>query len=371
MIAERAAAWPETPTCFAYRSRHRIDFAEIVVRIKEDAAVETVHNLHVAARPKYARRRPELTELYQLVQNHIKTFNSQVELETGRVLPAYVKAEFDAFLKCGILAHGFLRLRCDQCGHEKLVAFSCKKRGFCPSCGARRMAETAAHLVDEVIPRVPVRQWVVSFPKPIRVLLASRPELITPVLTVIQRVITSFLIKQSGLPRQTSHTGAVTPVQGFGSAANLNIHLHCLVLDGVYTKKGNEVQFYPVKAPSNQQLQLLLQCMIRRIMRCLVRKNMLIEDTGQIYLAEQDPDDVLAPLQAAACTYRIAFGPRKGQKVLSLQTVLPGAPEINSPRCVSDLGFSLHANTACGAQDRSTLERLCRVLPAQLWPIKE
>ena len=89
---------------------------------------------------------------------------------------------------------------------------------------------------------------------------------------------------------------------------------------------------------------------------------MLIEDTGQVYLAEQDPDDVLAPLQAAACTYRIAFGPRKGQKVLSLQTVPPGAPEINSPRCVSDLGFSLHANTACGAEDRSALERLCRYI---------
>ena len=54
----------------------------------------------------------------------------------------------------GILAHGFLRVRCAHCAHEKLVAFSCKRRGFCPSCGARRMAESAAHLVDEVIPQV-------------------------------------------------------------------------------------------------------------------------------------------------------------------------------------------------------------------------
>ena len=58
--------------------------------------------------------------------------------------------------------HGFLRLRCEDCGHEKLVAFSCKRRGFCPSCGARRMAETTAHLVDQVVPQVPVRQWVLS-----------------------------------------------------------------------------------------------------------------------------------------------------------------------------------------------------------------
>ncbi len=77
-------------------------------------------------------------------------------------LPEFVKDEFDAFLECGILAHGFLRLRCAGCADEKLVAFSCKRRGFCPSGGARRMAKTAACLVDHVIPRVPVRQRLKS-----------------------------------------------------------------------------------------------------------------------------------------------------------------------------------------------------------------
>ena len=86
------------------------------------------------------------------------------------------------FCDCGIFARGFLRLRCADCAHEKLVAFSCKRRGFCPSCGARRMVETAAYLVDHLIPPVPVRQWVLSFPIPLRVLFASHPELLTPVL---------------------------------------------------------------------------------------------------------------------------------------------------------------------------------------------
>ena len=99
-----------------------------------------------------------------------------------------VRDEFDAFLECGILAHGFLRLRCGDCGHDKLLAFSCKRRGFCPSCGGRRMSQTAAHLVDHVIPRVPVRQWVLSLPIPLRLLLAAQPELVTPVLQVVQRV---------------------------------------------------------------------------------------------------------------------------------------------------------------------------------------
>jgi len=135
----------------------------------------------------YERRRPEETTLYQVVQDHLDTFLPPVEQETGTGLPQFVTDEFEAFLECGILAHGFLRLWCGDCAHEKLVAFSCKRRGFCPACGARRMAETAAHLVEHVIPQVPVRQWVVSFPIPLRHLFATQPHLLSPVLQVIHR----------------------------------------------------------------------------------------------------------------------------------------------------------------------------------------
>jgi len=176
----------------------------------------------------YERRRPEETTLYQVVQDHLNTFLAQVEQETGTGLPQFVKDEFEAFLECGILAHGFLRLRCGDCAHEKLVAFSCKRRGFCPACGARRMAETAAHLVEQVIPHVPVRQWVVAFPIPLRHLFASQPHLLSPVLQVIHRVLSTFVIHQAGLTHAQAQTGAVTLIQRFGSAANLNIHLHCL-----------------------------------------------------------------------------------------------------------------------------------------------
>jgi len=158
-------------------------------------------------RVHYERRRPEDTVLYRLVQKHLETFLAQVELETGAGLPDFVQEEFDAFLDCGILARGFLRLRCADCAHEKLVAFSCKKRGFCPSCGARRMAETAAHLVDHVIPRVPVRQWVLSFPIPLRLLFASHPQLLSPVLQIVHRVISTFLIQQAGLQRTGGRLG--------------------------------------------------------------------------------------------------------------------------------------------------------------------
>ena len=141
----------------------------------------------------YERHRPEQTTLYRLVQQHAASFIAHTEASTGCELPRFIKDEFDAFLECGILAHGFLR--CGECGHDKLLAFSCKRRGFCPSCGARRMSQTAAHLVDHVIPHVPV------LPIPLRLLL------VTPVLQVVQRVLTRHLLDGVG-PRPTKAMAA-------------------------------------------------------------------------------------------------------------------------------------------------------------------
>ena len=59
-----------------------------------------------------------------------------------------------AYLKCGILNYGFVRVRCEDCGEGRAVAFSCQRRGWCPSCMGRRMVDTAARLADQVLPRV-------------------------------------------------------------------------------------------------------------------------------------------------------------------------------------------------------------------------
>lgn len=68
------------------------------------------------------------------------------------------------------------------------MAFNCKRRGFCPSCGARRMAEGAALLVDEVFPQQPIRQWVLSFMYPLRFLFANKPEVMTRVQATVYRL---------------------------------------------------------------------------------------------------------------------------------------------------------------------------------------
>lgn len=141
----------------------------------------------------------------------------------GRELPRYVQREFEDYLRCGRLEHGFLRVRCESCRAEHLVAFSCKRRDFCPSCGARRMADSAALLVDKVLPRQPLRQWVLSFPFPLRFLFASRPEIMGRVLGIVYRVIATrnkrgqaCLIPHSPSYRQPPLRETECPLSGLG-----------------------------------------------------------------------------------------------------------------------------------------------------------
>jgi hypothetical protein len=115
----------------------------------------------------YRRREPEKEVLYQAIAENLETFLGRLRAE-GHELPRYVVEEFYRYLDCGILARGFARCSCEACGQSFAVAFSCKGRAFCSSCLGRRMADTAAHLVDNVFPHVPVRQWVLSLPFEIR-----------------------------------------------------------------------------------------------------------------------------------------------------------------------------------------------------------
>jgi len=97
--------------------------------------------------------------LHQLVRENLASFLSEAaERYLSGELPPFIQGEFERYLSCGILEYGFARVRCATCRDELLVAFSCKNRGVCPSCSARRMADTAAHLRDQVFPAVPLHQ---------------------------------------------------------------------------------------------------------------------------------------------------------------------------------------------------------------------
>ncbi len=281
----------------------------------------------------------------------------------GRPLPDYVRREFDEFLRCGRLEHGFLRVRCDDCQAERLVAFSCKRRGFCPSCGTRRMAEAAALLVDEVFPEQPVRQWVLSFPYPLRYLFASRPEVMGRVLGLVYRVISTHLMRSAGFARDSAHTGAVTLIQRFGSALNLNVHFHMLFLDGVYVARSDgRLRFRWVKAPTSAELTRLTDTIARRVGRCLERQGLLERDAENSWLAGDDiDDDPMSSVLGHSITYRIAVGPNAGRRVMTLQTLPADDPPFGEEAGKVG-GFSLHAGVAARADQRDKLERLARYI---------
>ena len=126
--------------------------------------------------------------------------------------------------------------RCPRCQHDLLVPFSCKNRGLCPSCAGRRMAAQAAHLVDCILPAVPIRQFVLSFPFELSLLAATKPE----VLRALARIHAEELARHYKQAAQKSgetgklHAGAVTFVQRLGSSLNLHVHLRTCALDGVF-----------------------------------------------------------------------------------------------------------------------------------------
>ena len=132
------------------------------------------------------------------MRTHWPALKARALAETGgQGLPAFVQRAFERYVACGQLAHGFSRVRCGKCGDDRLVAFACKVRGLCPSCDGKRMTELSAHLVDSVLPKVAVRQWVFTVPFALRYLLAWNAPLRTAVLGAFLRAVEAFYIKRA------------------------------------------------------------------------------------------------------------------------------------------------------------------------------
>jgi hypothetical protein len=322
----------------------------------------------------YAPRDPSGTVLYHVIAEHLETFLASLADDpeaTG--LPAYVQREFYDYLRCGILAHGFLRFGCDTCHHELLVPFSCKRRGFCPSCAGRRMAQTAAYLVERVIPWVPTRQWVVSVPIPLRYWTASSQDLTAQVHTVIRRTIAQYYVNQAvtrGVSRGQVHAGSVTFIQRFGSSLNLNVHYHVLFLEGVFLERadqGRKPRFLAGEPPTDTDITAVIQKISHRVIRLLRRLGYLDADMGSPVATGHDPlrdhAPELARTLAASVQQRIAFGERAGQQVRRIGSGFGHegeAPRLTGPHCANVNGFSLHAHTAIPAHRRDQLEQLIR-----------
>ena len=157
------------------------------------------------------------------------------------------------------------------------MPFSCKGRGFGSSCAGRRMADTAAHLVDRVLPEVPIRQWVLSLPFALRYRLAYDADLLRDVLRIVVRAVFGSLRRRARLPsgNHLPRCGAVTFIQRFGDALNLNVHFHMLALDGVYSvdEKGF-IHFHPAPPPSDAVMVRVVARILRRLERLLEKRGL-------------------------------------------------------------------------------------------------
>ncbi|HUM10293.1 MAG TPA: transposase zinc-binding domain-containing protein [Myxococcaceae bacterium] len=227
-------------------------------------------------------------------------------------LPRFVERDFTRYLECGVLAHGFARLACAGCHAEVLVPFSCKSRGVCPSCNARRAHDSAIHLVERVLPRAPYRQWTLSFPMPVRFCLARDARLLSEVLGLFVRALFTFqrrTARRLGVARPL--TGAVAFVQRFGSALQLTPHFHVLVPEAVFEELDEgELRLHPFPRPTDAEVKTLAVTVARRTLALLRARGVLNE--------EAVPDGALDVLQLEGIQV-----PRSGQRPPARRT-LPG-----------------------------------------------
>ena len=231
------------------------------------------------------------------------------------------------------------------------------------------MADTAAHLVDRVLPHVPVRQWVLSLPFALRYRMAYDSRLTAAVLNVFIRALFGEYRRRGRqlLGLVSSQCGAVTFVQRFGDALNANVHFHCIALDGIYAaaavheRDRAQTEFHALPAPEDDEVLRLASLVSRRVAALLERRGI----GEQADAPEADPlseaEPGMAALLANSVRRRIAIGPNQGHGMIRFGDEIDvDTRAFESPRCAMVSGFSVHANLSIDGRDRDRIERLCR-----------
>ena len=229
---------------------------------------------------RYRPRRPQASPLYRLVQDHFRTLETVYD---ERFAPTYgawrgvVREVADKFLACGILDHGFARVRCTACTHEYLLAFSCKGRYFCPSCHAKRLTLWTLWLEDTLLAPMPHRQVVLTIPKRLRPWCLYRRALLGDLARVAARTVTAAVRALTREPALA--VGVVACIQTHGSRANWHPHIHMLVTDGGFRADGT---FVPWPA---HDTGTLTEAFRRAVLRLFVRRGIFEADDARAMLA--------------------------------------------------------------------------------------
>ncbi len=234
------------------------------------------------------------------------------------------------------------------------------------------MADTAARWVDRVLPEVPWRQWVLTVPPVLRLSMAWDPGLLTEVLSIFQRAIAwrlRYLVRQKGYRSSGGRHASVTVIQRFGSALNLNVHLHALVADGVWVggEAGPPV-FLPV-CVRDDDVAAVVRRVERRVLKLVIERGLLGEAEDEYFpvAPEVDPERQLElDLLQASASMRIATGARAGKLVRRVGNRILARSEAPNTRArpmqARYGGFDLHARVRVSKKRRGHLERLARYL---------
>lgn len=229
----------------------------------------------------YRARRPAETPLYALLASLYETVKGAWEDLFERRY-GFWRGLLDSvvarYLDCGIFERGFARIRCPDCAAEYLLAFSCKGRGLCPSCGAKRAAEFAALLRDEVAADVGHAQWVFTVPKLLRPYFMHHRELLGPLCAAAWKTVRELMAVAAG-DEKGFRPGMVAMSQTFGDQLNLHPHVHALVTRGGWTVSG---QWVPVPYVSPSAAETLFR---HKVIRLLQREGLLDEDRTRLLLS--------------------------------------------------------------------------------------
>lgn len=311
----------------------------------------------------YRPREPSSQVLFQVLAEGLDDFLERVEIESGgRGLPSFVVDELRGYLACGDLRGGFARFKCRGCGYERFLPFTCRGRGFCGSCLARRAAERSAHLINEVLPVVPIRQWVLSLPLNLRYMMLFDHDLTLAVLKEFATALLGFYQDQAKKQGITNGlVGMVSAIQRFGGALNANPHFHSNLLDGTFSRSPDgTLIFHEAPMPKQQDITVLCSVVRMRVLQLLKTRGLLGAEADLDPFADQEP--LLASISGASLTSTIATGQRAGKPVLRLGRISNAQRWATRKRPLGAHidGFDLHASTALAAGDRGALESLLR-----------
>ena len=180
----------------------------------------------------YRPRHPERTVLYRVLFHYFERFlaeyESRFEKEYGFLRPI-IKEVVERYFDCGNPRCGFARIRCPDCGEERLLMFSCRTRGFCPSCHAKRLEEWGEWMRETLLLDVPHRQVVFVIPKMLRIFFKYNRRLLGLLCRLALRSLTHYFELLAGSELMP---GAIAAIQTFGDRINFHPHLHFLVTEG-------------------------------------------------------------------------------------------------------------------------------------------